>query len=711
MNKSFQGIIKIWLAGIIIVLSSGSGRMAFSQQASAGMLNRFSLEGSRNIMDEDDFGIINGRMTFRVNYRDVSTVSGLYAPPYASSDYLMEIRFFGEKVPTRERYQWYPNEVRRYGTIQGIDISTVTVLTAKERAGLIAVTLTNTTGKDQIIPVGISIKGGLDYVLSWGFFRPEARRPVRTEVSENTLVRSNSAGSIVVSTDIPGLKWFELAAHWNTCVNLPAGSSTTYHVAIGIGGADEPLPACRQILQDPRQTISDARDACASRLEDIFTKLPKFTADNKELEAFYYRSLINLYMTRWEVPEFILHPYYGSGAVIGGCVGNYLWEFGIPAEIFPLYDAPAAKEHIKQFMRIDITKHYLFNPMNGQADGPWYPVNQSLIIRLIYYYVLHTGDVRFLEEKINGTAVLDYAITCALFGDDTSKPVSLYDYGKEGEHHLELRRGFPYQGVMPDLNGRRYDSYLKTFQLTKLAGRPADYLPERAMALKALLKKQLWNAENQWFYFKADGKKQTRWTGLMFMLINSGVLDREEEKGLLTHWNDKEFLGEYGLHSIAKTDPAYDQVDIDNGGGGSYNAFPPMICERLYNSGYPTAADNLLQRILWWGERVPYWGDSFVANFIGYREDTPLQSDFSSLAGAQSVIFGMFGVSVNFAGDITINPHVPSFSPAIALQGLKLRGYNIDITADQRGYMVKANGKTYQSEIGNPLLIPAAGKK
>lgn len=53
----------------------------------------------------------NGRLTFRVNYQDVTTISGLYSPPYASSDFLMEIRFFGEKILTCQNYKWYPNEV------------------------------------------------------------------------------------------------------------------------------------------------------------------------------------------------------------------------------------------------------------------------------------------------------------------------------------------------------------------------------------------------------------------------------------------------------------------------------------------------------------------------------------------------------------------------------------------------------------------------
>ena len=54
--------------------------------------------------------------------------------------------------------------------------------------------------------------------------------------------------------------------------------------------------------------------------------------------------------------------------------GNYLWDFGGDWEIFPLYDPEATKTHIKHFLSVDITKHFAFEPITGEAWGPWYPV-------------------------------------------------------------------------------------------------------------------------------------------------------------------------------------------------------------------------------------------------------------------------------------------------------------------------------------------------
>lgn len=331
-------------------LTAGFRYGVSGQGTDTAILDAFSLDGSRNIMNEDGFGIMNGRLTFRVNYRDVGTVSGLYAPPYASSDFLMEIRFFGEKVPTMDRYKWYPNEVDRKGRIHGVEISTETLLVAEKRAGVMVITLYNTTGEDQVVPVQFNIKGGLDYVSAWGFARPDARKATHAVANANSLIRENDAGRISVSTDIPDLTWFDPASHWNTAITLPAGTCKSYYVAIGIGNKEDPAADCSDILHNPKKIVKEARETCASQLKEIFSGLPRFRASNKQLEAFYNRSLVNLYMTRWEVPEFILHPYYGSGAVVGGCVANYIWEFGIPAKIFPLYDPRSAREHIKKFM-------------------------------------------------------------------------------------------------------------------------------------------------------------------------------------------------------------------------------------------------------------------------------------------------------------------------------------------------------------------------
>jgi hypothetical protein len=216
----------------------------------------------------------------------------------------------------------------------------------------------------------------------------------------------------------------------------------------------------------------------------------------------------------------------------------------------------------------------------------------------------------------------------------------------------------------------------------------------------------MWNPQTRWFdFFDGQGARHTRYTIQMFKLFGSGVLDAEEEAGLLGHLNDREFLSEFGLHSLAKTDPAYDQVDIDNGGGGSCTCFPPQIAERLYKSGHPQAAEDLLRRILWWGDRMPYWGDSLVANAIDYRKDTPLQCTIDGVAVAQCLVFGTFGVEPRFDGTIRVRPQPGTLARRSALRGLRLRGKTLDVVVRDGEFAVTSGGQTARTTLGRMIVL------
>ena len=461
----------------------------------------------------------------------------------------------------------------------------------------------------------------------------------------------------------------------------------------------------QQLVHSPARFIEEAQAAWQRKAQDLFEKLPTLHAQDKRLEAFYNRSLLHLLLNQWRVPEFKLQPYYSTGSMIGGCACSYLWDFGNNHHVFSLYDPAAQREHIKAFLSIDLTKHFAFLPITGQAYGPWYYINQEKIIFHIYHYVLNTGDVRFLFEKVNGKTIVDHVVEQALVGDDLSKDAVLVDYG-DGNHHLELRREYRYDHVLPDMNGRRYAYYLAADELCRMAGKATVNLRNRAEAIKRLLRRTLWSPKHNWFFWlDAKGKKHLRYTVQMFKLIGSPVLDADQERGLLSHLNEDEFLSDYGLHSMSKKDPAYDQVDIDNGGGGCCSCFIGPIVKKLYRAGRPDRAEDILRRVLWWGDRLPYWSDSLVANRKDYRRDTPLQNAIGSVSAAQGIMFGMFGLNVDVDGRITVNPRPPRFSPRIALHGLRLRGRRMDLLVNGNSFTVRADDRTVRSALGRPVIL------
>jgi hypothetical protein len=660
----------------------------------------FSINETANITEEEHFGIINGMATIGVSYRDAVSLSGLWAPPFVSSDFAIETRFFGEKAPTAH-YSWFPFEVKRSCSTNGLDISTTTTLLKGERAGIIEISVRNETDATRQIPVSISVSGTLDRVVAWEFARPTSQTKPEVSDHDGALVLKQGDCSIIIATDLEGATCDISSESWNAA--LPGGKTNTFHIAFSIGDAKNDPAHCLEFVRNSKQFMDDAKNDSDAKADGLFMKLPRLISDNKHFEKLYNRSLMHLITNQWNVPEFKLRPYYGTGSIKGGCVCNYLWNFGEIWEILPLYDPAACKEHIKQFLKTDLTQHFAFTPITGEAIGPWYPVNQEKIIGLIYYYVKNTGDMAFLDESVEGKSVFQFLIENAIFGDDLAKPVELIDYGPSNSH-LELRRGYPYNHVMPDLNGRRYQNYIMAAELAEASGKSAPPLRNRADALKKLLKDRLWDSQSKWFRFLNEkGEPDQRLTVQMFKMFGSGVLDKEEETGLLSHLNETEFLSTQGLHSMSKTDIAYDKVDIDNGGGGICTSFTPRIAELFYKSDYAKEADDLFRRCLWWGERMPYWGDSVVADAIDYRKDTPLQCMVDGAAVAQGIIFGVFGVRAEFDGGVVFKPHVPEFAGKVSLNDLRLCGETFSIEANGDCYSVSTHGKTARAKMGEQL--------
>ena len=195
----------------------------------------------------------------------------------------------------------------------------------------------------------------------------------------------------------------------------------------------------------------------------------------------------------------------------------------------------------------------------------------------------------------------------------------------------------------------------------------------------------------------------------MYKLIHSDVLDSEELDGLLSHWNEKEFLGEYGVHSLALTDPWFDPNDVDNGGPGACTDFGPQIAERFYKARRPQLGGDILRRMFWLGERMPYWGDSVEAGRMEYRHDTPLQCMFDSVTIAQTIIFGMFGVTSRFDGSVEITPSPPDFAPTATLRGVRLRGFCFDVILEPNNYRVLTAEKEATASYGQTVELTEKG--
>jgi hypothetical protein len=546
----------------------------------------------------------------------------------------------------------------------------------------------------------------LDKIAVWGFGTAKSKTLVTDVVDDKGVTRIQGDDAIALGCSLKNTTWEEPTRRFRSMVYLEPGEQKEFSLVFSMGTKKEALDARNAILANPALYVSKATDKYIAEVKNLFDKLPRFYSDNRNLEQMYNRSIMVLLLNKFEIPELCLHPYYATGSIKGGCFKNYLWSFGAVRKMMPLLDPQGDKEHILQFIRSGGLYHgHSFDPITGEGNGSWYPVNQNLIIDLTYNYIKNTGDSGFLNEKVNGETILEHMIKNAVYLEDTTKPVTLNDYGPSGDH-LELRRENTYNHYMPDLNGLRYKNYERVSKLCEIAGKPQPIFMERAKGLKKSMKEQLWDPSIKWFKYEDDkGNKYPRYTIQIFYLLNSGVIDGDIKKGLLSHLNDSEFLTNYGFLSMSKKDDQYDQSDIDNGGGGGCTLFPPQITELLYDDGSSDVADGIMRRILWWGMRLPYFGDSEVATEIDYRQDTPLQADIGSIAVSESILFGMFGINVDFNGSISINPVKTSLAKRLQIKGLKIRGKTLDVSVEGGKYEVRTGNKTITNNLGTATII------
>lgn len=558
--------------------------------------NIYRFDGKNNILEEKDLGICTDIASVRTPEYSVFACEGFQGCPYTDSGFHFDIIVDGERRVRANDWTWLPNAMLRKGSTKDLDMESLVAVVPGTRTFVTKATFQNKHEFDMTVSLQLEYRSNPRKEDTWQFSIPQAvkGRLENYYESDGNIYCKTETAKVRLTSSVPNMKMFASAYLWEGEITIPAKGEYTAYFSADLGGAE-----CAFRDRDYEEMIESSFDWLRKESERIYENLPRFSSSVPELTNLYYRSLVTYMLCRWENPDLCTIPYFSTGSINGACMCSYLWDYSGGLMLHPLYDTYGNKEEIKAYLRNDLTVSYALNPVTSKGVGPWYQINQEKIISMVYYHILFTGEKEFLFEKVGDKTVLEWMRSQAYVCDNLSKDAALYDYGEGGKDHLELRREYLYNGVIPDLNARRYMNYMRVYELTKIAGQPDEVLPERAAQLKEALK-QLWNEEEKWYDFiDTTGKRDIRWTVQMFKFINSPVIDNKERESLISHLNEREFLSKFGLHSMSKLDPSYDQDDIDNGGGGICTLFTMQICAQLYEMGYDKLATDILRRVYW----------------------------------------------------------------------------------------------------------------
>ncbi len=637
------------------------------------------------------------------------------SPPWFCYPFSAQLQLYNEPVNV-EKYDWYPPGTNITGTtVNGISPRMWIVPLHGTRGLLANVSLHNTLSTEIKAMVGWKADGRTGISRNWEWYPPFAMNTssanILTEIRKNLLLfSSNSVITIIKCPELradpenPGSIYKE--------IHFKPGETKHISLVLVLGNdADKLEEEADRVLRNPLRAMDHAFSASEKLLSATMSKCPQLNGGSPELERFYRKGLLTLMSCRWEVPEFIISPWYAESGIDGGALNNYYWGMAYIGRLMSLIDPAAVRNLLMAYIAADPASSYALNPSDGKGIGVMYSYNYYSIARITHDYVTMTGDTGLLNEHLGGVTYLDKIFRFCFSPENLAQDPALLDFG-DNHNLLELRKTNDYSHFTPSPNAERLliYSYFTDFYDWLGLDLPVD-LESRSEKLRTTIRSKLWNPEIKWLNsLNSAQQPTTAYSVQVFDVLRTGVLDPSLQVELVSHLNTGEFLTPWGILSLSGKDEGYDPSDVDWGGPGIYAGDAPELIEELLMNGFTDEGVDLLQRILWWGQ-FPYYPQAIRADRKGYREDGR-PNVIAGLATSQMVVFGLFGIRVK-ESHLTIKPIKNSMIQGLKLNNLNIRNCNIDISVHptKQRFTVQSGGRKYTAPLGQEITISLPGLK
>jgi hypothetical protein len=500
-----------------------------------------------------------------------------------------------------------------------------------------------------------------------------------------TLIDSFTIGSpqmhARVSSDIKTIsdKGFELT--------LPPGQYVTSYFAVQFYRADKHPPEIVQ--EDISQRMIRSDQVTRSKLKWAYDRLPKLESSNTKLQEYYYRCLLSVLMSRYENPNYITNPFWA----VGYWPFTISWDNSYSSDILAMLEPSSLKEAILTDFREGKMKRTYVSWKGAFWDNLYIQEPFALQI-MIEAYLRHTADFTIFTEKAGDATVWEWMQrwVTELQTNYTNKD-GLTDVGYDTQKIIEIRTD-GYNHVVPIVNVLTAHLLYRMSEWAALLKdrNSVNYLRD-ADRLKGLMNKYLWNEDEGWFdNLYPDGSKEAIWTNHLFDALGTDFLTGNQVNKLVGHIREGEFLGKYGLYSIARRDTVHwDLIDSDWGGGGQYAGMPGRISRNLYRQGFAEMGWDIIKRHMGYIDYFPYLPQNPRTD-VPEQDRSSMPVEISAGAGMEAIIFGTFGIAVN--GDVlTIKPTYHEELGVTTLRNFKFRGKSYDIQIGKKNYSVFQDGR------------------
>lgn len=473
-------------------------------------------------------------------------------------------------------------------------------------------------------------------------------------------------------------------------IKIAPGKTATYYFSVKFYQPENDAP---EIFQSNIQERMEAADKkTRDMLAWAYDKLPKFSSLNKKLEQYYYRCMLSTLMCRFENPNYISDVFWA----VGTWPFTISWDNSYASDLIAILDSQSLKGAIlTDFEHVKMKRTYV--GWNGAYWDNLYIQEPFALKTMIEAYLRHTNDYGLFETKASGKSVWEWMQGWVNeLQNNYTNDLGLIDVGYNTEKIIEIRTD-GYNHTVPITNTLTIDLlYSMAAWAEKLGDKKLQqrYFGD-AQKLEVLVEEHLWNDELGWFdNLYPDGTKASIWTYHLFDMLGADYLPDYQTYRLVTHLQEGEFLGKFGVYSIARRDSVHwDLIDSDWGGGGQYAGMPGRISRNLYQKGFAGKGWDVLKRNIRYIDHFPYLPQN-------PRIDAPIQ-DRSSMpvqiaagAGLEAIVFGMFGIKIE-DDKLTIKPYNHEDVGKATLTDIPYKG---------RKFSVRLSGKSFSAFEDDKLI-------
>lgn len=484
-------------------------------------------------------------------------------------------------------------------------------------------------------------------------------------------------------------------------ISIPSGATETYYFAVKFYNPDEVAPSVYQ--SDIAERMKLAEKKTRDMLSWAYNKLPKLQSENKKMEEYYYRCALSTLMSRYENPNYITDVFWA----VGTWQFTISWDTSYASDLIAMLDPDSLKEAIlTDFEQVQMKRTYV--SWNGAYWDNLYIQEPFALQLMIEAYIRHTGDYAIFDEQSGGATVWNWMQRWVEeLQTNYTNDLGLIDVGYNTEKIIEIRTD-GYNHAVPITNTLTVDLL---YTMSDWAMRRGDKKWAKAYRgsaekLEGLVEKFLWNEELGWFdNYYPDGTKGTIWTYHLFDLLGTDYLPDHQMYRLVSHLQEGEFLGKYGVYSIARRDSVHwDLIDSDWGGGGQYAGMPGRIARNLYQNGFAGKGWDVLQRNIRYIDHFPYLPQNPRID-VAEQDRSSMPVQIAAGAGLEAIVFGTFGILME-DGKLTITPYNHEDIGEALLSDIKWKGRSFDVHLKEKTFDVLENGHLIETRFyGESVII------